>query len=240
MGKIPPLAIFGVTLVLIIGICVGAHFKLIKPKLAELAQLEAELEKETQKAAQLEPTKQELARVIAEWTALQDELAELQEKRGIPCSLSHPLPALFASLWPELQEDLPEAFEQWMEEQDVTMTSGFSLPAAPSTPLPATAAPEGFMSVANLNLGVQGSLSDIERFYRGLGTFPRIATIGGLSLAGEGDRISATVPMAVYLLVEVPPTAAAAAARPTEEEMMEPGGELLEPEAGMEFEEESW
>ncbi len=236
MGKIPSAAIIGVALVLIIGISAGAHFKLIKPKLAELAQLQAELEKETQKAAQLEPTKQELARVTAEWMALQVELAKLRKERGIPCSLSHPLPALLASLWPELQEDLPEAFEQWMEEQDVTMTSGFSLPAPPSTPPSAQAAPEGFMPVANFSLGVQGSLSDIERFYRGLGTFPRIATISGLSLAGAGDRISATVPMAVYLLVEVPPTTAVAETVPVEDEMMEAFGGSPEPGADIEEE----
>jgi len=61
---------------------------------------------------------------------------------------------------------------------------------------------------------VQGTLAQIERFYRSIGKFQRIMTISGLNLTstGNGDLITATIPMDFYLLVEVPPGAAAAPA----------------------------
>ena len=63
-----------------------------------------------------------------------------------------------------------------------------------------------------INLTVRGSLANIERLYRGLPNWPRVVTVGSLSLTGEGDNLTATVPLTFYLLVEVPPGVAAAAA----------------------------
>lgn len=214
MGKIPPLAIIGIVLVLVIAVSAGAYFKLIKPKQAELAELKTELEKQEQKAAQLEDTEQELEEVTAQWLTAQVELAKLRQERGIPMSFAHPLPALFASLWPELRTDLPKAIEEWVETQGVTITSGANLPAPPSTP--PSAPSNGFMHAASISLGIQGTLSEVETLYRSLDTFPRIATINSLSLVGEGGTINATVPMEVYLLVEVPPSAAKGKAKEAE------------------------
>jgi len=92
----------------------------------------------------------------------------------------------------------------------VKITSGDSIAAPPN--LPPAPPPNGFYRVAQINLGIQGTLSDIEKLYRALPEFPRIATIEGLSLSGQGNTISATLPMTIYLLVEVPPGLAAAGA----------------------------
>ncbi len=234
MGKIPPLAICGIALVLVIGISLGAQFKMVKPAQAQLDELQAQLATEQAKADELATTEQRLADVQIQWEAAQAQLAKLRKERGIQCSFAHPLPALFASLWPELRINLPRVIEEWIEEQGVVITSGASLAAPPSTPPKPTG---DFMQVGNITLQIQGSLTDIERFYRALPTFPRVATIGGLSLAGEGDRITAAVPMTIYLLVELPPEAAAAVAVEARDETMEPG---MEPsgEPGLELEEE--
>ncbi len=237
MGKIPPLAICGIALVLVIGISLGAQFKMIKPAQAQLNELQDQLATEQAKADEMAATKQRLADVQTRWEAAQAQLAKLRKERGIQCSFAHPLPALFASLWPELRINLPRVIEEWVEEQGVVITSGASLAAPPSTPPQPTG---DFMQVGNITLQIEGSLTDIERFYRALPTFPRVATIGGLSLAGEGDKITATVPMTIYLLVEVPPEAAAAVAAPGEPGMEPPpeaGGEMPGgPGGGMEEE----
>ena len=234
MGKIPPLAICGIALVLVIGISLGAQCKMVQPAQAQLDELQAQLATEQAKADELATTEQRLADVQIQWDAAQAQLAKLRKERGIQCSFAHPLPALFASLWPELRINLPRVIEEWIEEQGVVITSGASLAAPPSTPPKPTG---DFMQVGNITLQIQGSLTDIERFYRALPTFPRVATIGGLSLAGEGDRITAAVPMTIYLLVELPPEAAAAVAVEARDETMEPG---MEPsgEPGLELEEE--
>ena len=72
------------------------------------------------------------------------------------------------------------------------------------SPIPETPPANGFRRVDTISLGIEGSLANIEKLYRSLSTFPRIATIEGLSLAGEGDTIQAQLDMTIYLLVEVP------------------------------------
>jgi len=210
MGRIPSIAIIAVMVVLIIGVAVGAFFKLIKPAQAELSAVQDELKQVQATADKLESTKQELIKVTGRWLGADTKLQKLMDKRSIRLSFGHPLPALFASLWPEMRRNLADTVEQWVRDQGVKITSGASIPAPPS--LPPAPPSNGFYQVAQINLGIEGTLSEIEKLYRALPEFPRVATIEGLSLSGQGDTISATLPMTIYLLVEVPPDLAAAGA----------------------------
>ena len=210
MGKVPSVAVIALVLVLIIGVAVGAFFVLIKPAQAELSGLQSKLKQEQDKADTLESTKQELIKVTGHWLGADTKLQKLMDKRSIKLSFGHPLPALFASLWPEMRQNLASTIEEWVADQGVRITSGASIAAPPS--LPPAPPTDGFYQVAQITLGIQGTLSEIERLYRGLPEFPRIATIEGLSLSGQGNTISATLPMTIYLLVEVPPDLAAAGA----------------------------
>jgi len=210
MGKIPPVAVIAIVLVLIIGVAVGVFFVLIKPAQAELSDLQGELEQVQSKADKLESAKQELIKVTGHWLGADTKLQKLMDKRSIKLSFAHPLPALFASLWPEMRRNLADTVEQWVRDHGVKIISGDSIPAPPS--LPPTPPASGFYQLARINLGIEGTLSDIEKLYRALPEFPRIATIEGLSLSGQGSTIRATLPMTIYLLVEVPPDLAAAGA----------------------------
>ncbi len=210
MGRIPPVAIIAVALVLIIGIAVGAFFKLIKPAQVQLSDLQGKLAKEQAKADELATTEDKLIKVTGRWLGADTKLKGLMDRRSIKLSFGHPLPALFASLWPEMRQNLANTVEEWVESQGVTITSGASIPAPPTLPpVPPT---NGFYEVAQINLGIEGTLSEIEGLYRALPEFPRIGIIDSLSLSGEGDTISTTLPLAIYLLVEVPPELAAPAA----------------------------
>ena len=210
MDRIPSVAVIAIVLVLIIGVAAGAFFKLIKPAQAELSDLQSTLEQEQATADKLESAKQDLIKVTGRWLGADTKLRKLMGKRSIKLSFGHPLPALFASLWPEMRQNLAGTVEEWVADQGVRITSGASIPAPPN--LPPAPPPNGFYRVAQINLGIQGTLSEIERLYRALPEFPRVATIGGLSLSGRGNTISATLPMTIYLLVEVPPDLAAAGA----------------------------
>ncbi len=210
MDRIPSVALIGVVLVLIIGVAAGAFFKLIKPAQAELSSVQAKLQQEQDKADKLESTKEDLIKVTGRWLGADTKLQKLMDRRSIKLSFGQPLPALFASLWPEMRQNLSRAIEEWVADQGVKITSGDSIAAPPN--LPPAPPSNGFYQVAQINLGIQGTLSDIEKLYRALPEFPRIATIEGLSLSGQGNTISATLPMTIYLLVEVPPGLAAAGA----------------------------
>jgi len=210
MGRIPPVAVVAIALVLIIGIAVGAFFKLIKPAQATLSDVQAELKKEQEKADALEDTQDELTKVTGRWLGADTKLQKLMDRRSIKLSFGQPLPALFASLWPEMRRNLANTVEEWVESQGVTITSGASIPAPPA--LPPAPPTNGFYQVAEINLGIEGTLSQIEKLYRALPEFPRIGVISSLSLLGEGDTISGTLPLTIYLLVEVPPELAAPAA----------------------------
>ncbi len=210
MGKMPSIAVIALVLVLIVGLAVGAFFKLIKPAQAELSDLQGALEQEQAKAGELKSAQQGLIKVTGHWLGADTKLQKLMDKRSIKLSFGHPLPALFASLWPEMRQNLAGTIEEWVADQGVRITSGASIAAPPS--LPPAPPTDGFYQVAQINLGIQGTLSEIERLYRALPEFPRIATIEGLSLSGQGNTISATLAMTIYLLVEVPPDLAAAGA----------------------------
>ena len=210
MDKIPSVAVAIIMAVLIVGVCVGAFFVFIKPALAELSDVQSKLKQEQAKAGELESAQQELIKVTGRWLGADTKLQKLMDKRSIKLSFGHPLPALFASLWPEMRQNLARTIEEWVADQGVRITSGASIAAPPS--LPPAPPSDGFYRVAQINLGIQGTLSEIERLYRALPEFPRIATIQGLSLSGQGNTISATLPMTIYLLVEVPPDLAAAGA----------------------------
>ena len=210
MGKIPSVAVWAIVVVLLSGVAAGAFFKLIKPAQIELSDLQGKLEQEQAKAGELESAQQELIKVTGHWLGADTKLQKLMDERSIKLSFGHPLPALFASLWPETRQNLAGTVEEWIAAQGVKITSGASIAAPPN--LPPAPPTNGFYRVAQISLGIEGTLSDIERLYRALPEFPRIATIEGLSLSGQGNTMSTTLPMTIYLLVEVPPDLAAAGA----------------------------
>jgi len=212
MGRIPPIAIIIIGVVLIVGVSAGVFFMLIKPQQETLAQLQSNLEKEQAEAAQLDSVEEELARVDKKWDRLQDKLAAAQDERSIPISFTQPITAMI-TLWPEYRQTLPELIEEFVDASGCTLISGVSFPAPPNVPPPAP--PSGFLQIPGgqqISLTVEGSLASIEKFYKSLRNFPRVVTVSSLSLSGEGDTITAQVPLTFYLLAEVPAGAAPAAA----------------------------
>jgi Tfp pilus assembly protein PilO len=216
MGKIPTIAIIAIVVVLIIGISVAAFYFLIKPKQEELAGLKEKLAAEQAVVAQKTTTEAELAAVNAAWLKAQLELAALRERKSIPISMYMPLLAM-TSMWYELREDLPKVVTNYLTSQGVTIQSGASMPAPQLAP--PTVPASGFLQVPegqSLTLAVSGTLANIKKVYSNLAQMPRIATIGALNLTGTGERLTATFPMTLYIIVEgaeaaAPPPAPAAA-----------------------------
>jgi|LSQX01.1.fsa_nt_gb Tfp pilus assembly protein PilO len=215
MGKIPTIAIIAIVVVLTIGISVAAFYFLIKPKQEELAGLKEKLAAEQAVVAQESTARAELAAVNAAWLKAQQELAALRERKSIPISMYMPLLAM-TSMWYELREDLPNVVTNYLTSQGVTIQSGASMPAPQLAP--PTVPSSGFLQVPegqSLTLAVTGTLANIAKVYSNLAQMPRIATIGALNLTGTGERLTATFPMTLYIIVEgaeaaSPPPAAAA------------------------------
>lgn len=215
MGKVPTIAIIAVVVVLLIGISVAAFYFLIKPKQKELADLQSQLAEEKKVVEQKAQADADKAAVDAAWLQKQNELAALRDRKSIPISMYMPLVAM-TSMWYEYRDDLPRVVTQYLNGQGVTIQNGATMPS-PSL-APPTVPSNGFLQVPTgqaLNLTVQGTLANIEKVYTNLAQLPRIATIGALSLSGTGERITATFPMSLYIIVEgaeavAPPPAAAA------------------------------
>ena len=211
MGKIAPIVILIVGIVLILGVSAGAFFKMITPQNEALASVRSEVEKEQAVAAQLEDAQKELLQVDKKWKLLQKKLKDAQASRGIDVSFAQPVVAWIA-LWPEYRQALPDAITEFIESSGCIITSGASMPAPPSVPPFPPAS--GFMQIPQgqqISLTVQGTLEEIEELYLSLRKFERVATISGLSLTAQGDIITAQVPLTIYVLTEVPAAAAAAA-----------------------------
>lgn len=212
MGKIPTIAIIAIVAVLLIGMSVAAFYFLIKPKQVELASLKGQLKTEQDKVNEGPKADKDLAAVNQKWLQAQEELAALRERKSIHISMHMPLLAMTA-LWYEYRDDLPAVLKTYFESQGVEIEQGAAIPAPPVTP--PTMPANWFMPIPSstpLSFRISGSLGAIERVYRNLSQLPRIATIGSLSLSGTGERLSATVPLSLYLLVEGPDAPAAPAA----------------------------
>ena len=212
MGKIPPIAIIGIIVFLAIGISCAAFFAKVKPMRVELAGVQKSLDDETQVAKQKDSADKALAQAQIAWQMAQATLSEKMARRSIPVSFGEPVMAMIA-LWYEYREDLPPLIEKFVQSTGCTLMNGATFPAPTMTP-PAPPA-GGFLQVpANqtISLTVRGSLENIEKLYRALPSFPRVVTVGNLSLTGQGDNLTCTLPLTFYLLVEVPPGMAAAAA----------------------------
>ncbi len=203
MGRIPPIVTIIVGVLLIVGIIVGVLFVLIKPQQEELAQLQSKLEAETQEAAQLESVQEELLKATKLWNTYRRKLDKLQDDRSIPVSFTQPITA-WITLWPEYRKTLPELIEEFVQSSGCTIVSGASFPAPPSEPPQAPSS--GFLEIpeAGIDLVVEGELSAIEKLYKSLRKFPRVAVISDLSLSSYGDTITAQVPLRFYLYCEVP------------------------------------
>lgn len=202
MGKIPTIAVVAIALVLIIGISVACFYFLIKPEKARLAVLQGQLEAERQVAAQKQTAEAALASTKQAWLVAQRDLEQLRERKSIPISMYMPMMAM-TTMWWEYRENLPRAVEKWVADQGCTIETGASMPAPSLSPpnVPAS----GFLQVPEgqvLNLTISGSIANLEKLYRSLDQLPRVATIGGLSLSGSGDRLTAQVPLSLYIIVE--------------------------------------
>lgn len=216
MGKIPTIAVVAIALVLIIGISVACFYFLIKPEKARLVALQGQLEQERQVAARKQTAESTLAATKQAWLVAQRDLERLRERKSIPISMYMPMMAM-TTMWWEYRENLPRAVEKWVADQGCTIETGAAMPAPSLTPpnVPAS----GFLQVPEgqvLNLTISGSMANLEKLYKSLDKLPRVATIGGLSLSGSGDRLTAQVPLSLYIIVEgaeaVAPAAPAAAA----------------------------
>jgi len=129
MDRIPSIALIAIMLVLIIGVAVGGFFKLIKPAQAELSSVQAKLQQKQDTADKLESAKEELIKVTGRWLGADTKLQKLMDRRSIKLSFGQPLPALFASLWPEMRQNLARTVEEWVTDQGVKITSGDSIAA---------------------------------------------------------------------------------------------------------------
>jgi len=132
MDRIPSVALIAIVLVLIIGVAVGGFFKLIKPAQAELSSVQAKLQQKQDTADKLESAKEDLIKVTGRWLGADTKLQKLMDRRSIKLSFGQPLPALFASLWPEMRQNLARTIEAWVTDQGVKITSGDSIAAPPN------------------------------------------------------------------------------------------------------------
>ncbi len=202
MGKIPTIAVVAIALVLIIGISVACFYFLIKPEKARLATLQGQLEQERQVAARKQTAESTLAATKQAWLVAQRDLEQLRERKSIPISMYMPMMAM-TTMWWEYRENLPRAVEKWVADQGCTIETGAAMPAPSLSPpnVPAS----GFLQVPEgqvLNLTISGTMANLEKLYRSLDKLPRVATIGGLSLSGSGERLTAQVPLSLYIIVE--------------------------------------
>jgi hypothetical protein len=212
MGKIPSLAIIGIVVVLAIGLSCAAFFAKMRPMQADLAVVQKNLDDETAKANEKGQADTALAAAQIAWQQAQATLGEKMARRSIPVSFGEPVMAMIA-LWYEYREDLPPRIEKFIQSTGCVLLNGATFPAPKMTPPAAPAG--GFLQVPEgqtISLQVRGSLENIEKLYRALPSFPRVVTVGNLSLSGQGDNLTCTLPLTFYLLVEVPPGLAMAAA----------------------------
>jgi|LSQX01.2.fsa_nt_gb Tfp pilus assembly protein PilO len=213
MGRIPTWAVILIGVFLLAGVGALVFMLMIKPERERLADLQTQLQAQTEIANRLDATKARLEEVTEQWLQAQDQVQALREARSIPISFGHPAGAMIA-LWYEYRHDLVPLIEDWVRSTGCTIESGATFPAPPMTP--PTAPASGFMQIPAeqpVALTVSGTLQQIERLYRSLDQFPRVVTISDLVLmpTGEGDRLQAPINLAIYLLVEAPAAPAAAA-----------------------------
>jgi Tfp pilus assembly protein PilO len=212
LGRVPWFAIVGVAVVLVAAIVGLGLFKMIKPKQAELAEWQQKRDTELQEAGRRDAVEAKLAGVQAEWEEAQVRIQELRDSRSFPISDYQPLGAMIA-LWYEYSKDLPRVTKEWIDSTGVTLNSSVTFPQPEMSP--PTVPDDGFIALPGpISLSIDGNLAQIEGFYASLRSYPRVICISGLNLSGEGDELSATVPVSIYLLVEKPAAAPAPAAAP--------------------------
>jgi len=215
--------------VLLIGLSVAFFFLMIKPKSEELGEVKAKYEQDKAKADTLPQVQAQYQAAVADWMKAQADLSQLMALRSTPISFYTPIPAWIA-LWQEYRVTMPKIIEKFVRSFGLRIVSGMTMPAPPASPPPPP--PGGYMAIpeTTVSLVVQGSLQQLERFYRSVGYCPRVMTVSGLSLSGLGDNITATIPMNFYLLVETP---AAATAAPAAAPVAAPVGAPAGPEPGV-------
>ena len=210
MGKIPPIATVIIGIVLLVGLSVAAFFLLIKPKSEELKAAQEKLATDQAKADTLEKVKSDYEGAVVEWQRARMDLDQLMALRSTHISFYTPIPAWIA-LWQEYRITMPSVIERFVRSFGLRIVSGVPMPAPPGAPPPAPG--NGFMQIpeGGVTLTVEGTMQQLEKFYRSIKYCPRIMTVEGLSLSGTGNLLTATIPMKFYLLVETPPGAAPAA-----------------------------
>jgi len=221
MGKLPSYVIIIVGAVIILGIVGYFYFVPIRRTAREIASLEDQYQSTKATAEGLAAAQAALDKAKADAAEAEALLAQKMAERSIPISFIYPFEATWGVLWPEYQKNLPNLIRAYVDQTKCTLVSASPLPAPPMMPpdppanglappmMPPDPPANGFLQVPlnqSISLTLEGTLPDIERFYRSLRNFPRVVTVDGLSLqsTGNGERLTANVNLTVYLLVEVP------------------------------------
>jgi hypothetical protein len=205
MSKLRPIYVIipGVLLVIIV-VCVFA-FVLLPPVKDEIAEREAERDKEMAKANEEDAVRERLADAEKNLEEQQAKLDRYMETRSIPISAYQPVQMMIA-MWFELQEDLPPEIEEFIEASGCRIVQGAGLPA-PEMEKPSLG-PSNFLRIPGsgaLSFRVQGTMEEIRRLYASLNTFKRVATISNFDLtSATGDELEVGFDFTVYLLAEGP------------------------------------
>ena len=212
MGKIPPIATVAIGIVLIIGLSAASFFLLIKPKKEALDKATTQYTTDKTKADTLPKVKKDYEDAVVAWMKAQHDLDQLMALRSSPISFNTPIVAWIA-LWQEYRYTTPQVIEAFIRSFGLRIDTGPTVAGVPGTPTAVTPT-GGYLKIPETtqNLKVEGTLQQLERFYRSIGRCPRVAVISGLTLSGTGDNLTATIPMDFYTLVEGTPGGAAAPA----------------------------
>ena len=202
LGKIPPLILGPVGIVVVLGLAVVAYMFVLKPKQDDIDDIKQQITQQENKAAEKEKAEAALAKVRREWEAAHDGLAQKMDERSIALSMGQPLIAMI-NLWREVREDLPPLVEKFVRASGCVIVSGHPGWDAPMDPFPPNTAwinipigPAGAGAGTTIGGGQQnpplivaGTLEDIERLYKSLRNFPRILTVQHLALLPLRDMM---------------------------------------------------
>ena len=208
LGKIHPLILGPVGIVLVLGIVIAGFMFMVKPKQQQIASVQDQITQEKTEADKKQQAEKALDDVKRDWESAHDGLAQKMDERSIPLSMGHPMIATM-NLWREAREDLPQLVEKFVAQSGCVLVRGHGGWAPPMSPLPTStewihfAVGTGSAGGAEINavgdqpLVVAGTMGDIERLYKSLRNFPRVLTIRHLALMPlremAGTQMHATV-----------------------------------------------
>lgn len=215
LGKIPPFVLGPVGLVLILGLTVAGYMFMLKPKQAEIADIQSKIETEQKKAQEKQKVQGDLDKVNRDWETAHEGLAQIMDERSIPLSMGHPFVAM-TNLWRETREDLPTLVEKLVRNSGCVLIQGTQGWTPPNAPLgtdvqwirfgvgPSGATAGTAIPGGGNPLWVAGSLADVERLYKSLRSFPRAITIHHLGILRLRDMVGTPLYNQVRELIDRP------------------------------------